>query len=514
MSLSELSVVPPLNQSPVSSSTIDYPANTIGGQNTHRKLRLTGRARLLSPEIVTALMAASDFCLLLTAGPLAVATYFPLPDRSGAEPASYLWTALFAATLFVGGFERLGGYRLSQLLKLRWQLTRALIMWSVTLSFLFVAAFAGNMSDTYSRGWVLAWFIEAPTLLLIGRSVLHFILTRWVQDGRLARNIVIVGAGNEGQRLIAKLSQFEDKSINFCGVFDDRQTGLSSSVFGHDVLGTTDDLIRIARRVPIDEVIIAMPLHAEERLKALFWKLKGIAIDLRLSVEPMADKFESRGLSHVGTIPVLDIADRPLKHWRATAKWIEDKVLSTILLTFFGPLMTITALLIKADSRGPIFFKQERFGFNNNVINILKFRTMYVDQCDHSGGQRTVQNDLRVTRVGRILRALSIDELPQLINVLRGEMSVVGPRPHAVAMRAGGRLYGDAVHVYIHRHRVKPGITGWAQVNGLRGEVDTIEKAAARVAHDIYYIDHWSLWLDCKIILKTVKILMSRDNAY
>jgi Undecaprenyl-phosphate glucose phosphotransferase len=283
---------------------------------------------------------------------------------------------------------------------------------------------------------------------------------------------------------------------------------------GLSIIGTTDDLLRVARRCPVDEVIIALPLDAEEQLKALFWKLKGIATDLRLSIEPIADRFQVRGMSYIGSVPVLEIADRPLKHWRALAKWIEDKVLSALLLIFLGPLMAISALLIKVDSRGPVFFAQERFGFNNAVIRVLKFRTMYADRGDQSGAQRTVPNDPRVTRVGRVLRSLSIDELPQLFNVLRGDMSLVGPRPHAIAMKAGGRLYCDAVEEYVQRHRVKPGITGWAQVNGLRGEIDTLEKGRARVTYDLYYIEHWSIWLDVKILLKTAGILASRDNAY
>jgi exopolysaccharide biosynthesis polyprenyl glycosylphosphotransferase len=236
-----------------------------------------------------------------------------------------------------------------------------------------------------------------------------------------------------------------------------------------------------------------------------------VALDLRLSVEPIAEKFQVRGMSYIGAAPVLEIADRPLKQWRAVAKWVEDKSLAILLLTAFAPLMAFVALLIKLDSRGPVLFAQKRFGFNNDVIPVLKFRTMYVDLGDRSGGQRTIRQDPRVTRMGRIIRALSIDELPQLINVLRGEMSIVGPRPHPIAMQAGnGALYGDAVAQYCHRHRVKPGITGWAQVNGLRGEVDTLHKARARVDHDLYYIEHWSPWLDLKIVLKTIFVVMYR----
>jgi len=473
-----------------------------------------GRRARLSPEILAAAVAAFDFCLVLIAGAAAFTWYFDLIKPSTAEPGRYFLIAVFGATVFVAGFERQGGYQLKQLLRLNWQLIRIPMMWGIALSTLLLAAFLGKLSESYSRGWALAWFTGAPALLLMARGVLHLVVMRWVECGQLTRNIVVVGAGKEGQRLIAKLREAEDKSITVRGIFDDREPRLTNSVLSANVMGTTDDLIRAARQVPVDEVIIALPLDAEEQLKALFWKLKGIATDLRLSIEPIAERFQVRGMSYVGTVPVLEIADRPLKHWRAVAKWIEDKVLSALLFLFFGPLMAITALLIKADSSGPVFFAQERFGFNNDVIKVLKFRTMYVDRGDQSGAQRTVQNDPRITRVGRVLRSLSIDELPQLINVLRGDMSLVGPRPHAIAMKAGGRLYCEAVEEYLHRHRVKPGITGWAQVNGLRGEIDTLDKARARVAHDLHYIEHWSPWFDLKILLRTAGILASRANAY
>jgi polysaccharide biosynthesis protein PslA len=179
-----------------------------------------------------------------------------------------------------------------------------------------------------------------------------------------------------------------------------------------------------------------------------------------------------------------------------------------------APAMAIIAALIRLDSPGPIFFVQDRFGFNNRPVKILKFRTMYTDKGDPSGGQRTLRDDPRVTRIGHILRSLSLDELPQLINVLRGEMSLVGPRPHAITMKAGDRFYYDAVKDYLHRHRVKPGITGWAQINGHRGEIDSIEKARLRVVYDLEYIERWSIWLDLKIVLMTCRILLSRENAY
>jgi exopolysaccharide biosynthesis polyprenyl glycosylphosphotransferase len=219
-------------------------------------------------------------------------------------------------------------------------------------------------------------------------------------------------------------------------------------------------------------------------------------------------------MSYAGGVPLLTIVDRPIKHWNAVAKWVEDKVVSALLLLLFAPLMMIIALLIKLDSRGPVFFIQDRFGFNNSVIRVFKFRTMDAERCDASGAQHTIYNDPRVTRVGRVLRALSLDELPQLFNVLIGDMSLIGPRPHPINMRAGGTLYGDAVEEYVQRHRVKPGITGWAQVNGCRGEIETMDQARARVQYDLYYIEHWSIWLDLKTLALTVKALLTCRHAY
>jgi exopolysaccharide biosynthesis polyprenyl glycosylphosphotransferase len=241
--------------------------------------------------------------------------------------------------------------------------------------------------------------------------------------------------------------------------------------------------------------------------------MKTLAIDVSVSIEPLAEMFQVRRTSYIGSVPVLAVVDRPLKHWRAAIKWGEDKVLAALLLLVMSPLMIIITILIKLDSRGPILFKQRRFGFNNEVIEVLKFRTMELDRGDPSGAQRTVADDPRITRVGRTLRALSLDELPQLINVLRGDMSLVGPRPHALRMKAGENLYAEAVEEYLQRHRVRPGITGLAQVSGLRGEVDTLEKARARVTHDIHYIEHWSFWLDLKILIKTVGVVLSREGA-
>jgi Undecaprenyl-phosphate glucose phosphotransferase len=484
------------------------------GRFTSTGLHPGQQHRSLTPEIVVGIIKAIDFSLVLLAGTAAFAFYLGVALHSAEECERYILTSLFGATLFVAGIQYIGGYTVRQLPMLRWQLTRGAGMWAIVVAVLLFAAFVGKVSETYSRGWTLSWTLSALAFILIERGTLRLAIARWLRQGHLARNVVIVGAGEQGERLIAKLRQPQDNRVAICGVFDDRGSRVPHSLCGCEVLGNTEDLLDFARHVQVDEVIIALPLGAEQRIKAIVDKLKSLPIDLRLSAEPIADKLPVRGISYAGDVPLLAIVNRPIKHWNAVAKWVEDKVISAFLLLLFAPTMAIIALLIKLDSRGPVFFVQERFGFNNNAIRVLKFRTMHADRSDLSGAQRTVPNDPRVTRVGRVLRALSFDELPQLINVLRGDMSLVGPRPHAITMRAGGRLYYEAIEEYVHRHRVKPGITGWAQVNGLRGQVDTLEKARARVEYDLFYIENWSLWLDLKTLALTLPILLSRQNAY
>jgi polysaccharide biosynthesis protein PslA len=323
----------------------------------------------------------------------------------------------------------------------------------------------------------------------------------------------VVGADQVGEQLLAKLQMAGENEVLVAGVFDDRRTRLPPVVSGYRVLGTTDDLISFVRNTLIDEVIIALPLRAEQRIGDLVAKLRSLPVDLRLSIDPI-NSFPMRGIAEVASARMIEILDRPLKNWSRVIKWLEDRLLSTILLVIFAPLMALIALAIRLESPGPVLFVQDRFGFNDKIIRVLKFRTMRVENCDQSGATRTVPNDSRVTRIGHFLRIFSLDELPQLINVLRGEMSLVGPRPHVPAMKAGERLYHEAVDNYCLRHHVLPGLTGWAQVNNSRGQIDSLAAARRRVELDIYYIDNWSLWLDVKILFMTARVALSRENAY
>jgi exopolysaccharide biosynthesis polyprenyl glycosylphosphotransferase len=240
-----------------------------------------------------------------------------------------------------------------------------------------------------------------------------------------------------------------------------------------------------------------------------------LPIDIRLSAHMAKLRLRPRAYSYIGSVPVLDLFDKPIADWDLVMKWIFDKVVGVSMLILLSPLLLVTALAVKLDSRGPVLFRQKRFGFNNDLVEVFKFRSMYVDQLDQGATKLVTKGDPRVTRVGRLIRKTSLDELPQLLNVVfYGNLSLVGPRPHALQAKAADRLYDQVVDGYFARHRVKPGITGWAQIHGWRGETDTQEKIQKRVEHDLYYIENWSLLLDLWIILKTPLSLLANKNAY
>ena len=218
--------------------------------------------------------------------------------------------------------------------------------------------------------------------------------------------------------------------------------------------------------------------------------------------------------SYLGGVPLLDAFARPLSGWGGIVKEVFDRICAAILVVLLAPVFAAVAIMVRLDSPGPVLFRQPRYGFNNQMIEVLKFRSMYHGDTDRFAERLVTRNDARVTRVGRFIRRTSLDELPQLFNVLKGELSLVGPRPHALQARAADTLYEEVVEGYLARHRVKPGVTGWAQINGWRGETDTAQKVERRVEHDLYYIESWSLWLDIKILIRTPLALIVGDNAY
>lgn len=373
-----------------------------------------------------------------------------------------------------------------------------------------------NVLTELSRGLALLYVFVCLALLFLSRIAFRKIAWLLMDLGYIGQRVVIYGADREvANRVIELLTIERLPHLKIIGFADDRKTRTDQSpIGGASFVGGFPELLKMAQDGELDQVIIALPKVQQARLDSIIDRLSAAAIDVCCMPREILELRSSYRMSFIGSLPVLSLWQRPIRDFDIVAKEIQDRLLALLALVVLSPVMALTALAIKLESKGNVLFVQQRFGFNNLEIGIYKFRSMYVDQQDVSGAERTKKNDERVTRVGKIIRRLSIDELPQLLNVLRGEMSLVGPRPHATQMRVGDKFYFDAVEGYAARHRVKPGITGLAQVRGLRGEIDTVERAKKRVEYDTYYIDHWSPLLDLRIILETVFMIVWDRNAY
>ncbi len=424
---------------------------------------------------------------------------------------------ILAATLLANVlFNAARTHRIAAYRTLFTQISRVLMGWAVVALLLAVGGFIFKASDLISRFWLISWFISGSVLLVSYRLALRALVMVWTRQGRLKRRTVIVGGGKDAEALIEQVRQGGDNDIRLFGLFDDRVDNRSPEmVAGCPKLGTVADLVEFARRTTVDLVIVSMPLSAEKRVLEMLTQLWVLPVDIRLSAHMSKLKFTDRAYSYVGDLAVFDMADRPITDWNLIFKWVFDKIVALTALVLLSPVMLITAIAIKLESRGPVFFMQNRHGFNNELIKIYKFRSMRTDMADAGAAKLVTKDDPRVTKVGKFIRKTSIDELPQLLNVLKGQLSVVGPRPHALQAKADNKLYYEAVEGYFARHRVKPGITGWAQVNGWRGETDTVDKIMQRVNHDLYYIEHWSLLLDLYILVLTpISLVSKNENAY
>jgi len=387
--------------------------------------------------------------------------------------------------------------------------------WTLVMVVLAVGIFFFKAGDLFSRVWLASWFGGGAALLVAYRLALRALVMHWTRQGRLRRRTVIVGGGSDAEVLIEQVRAGASNDIALLGLFDDRIDVRSpDSVAGVAKLGKVVDLIEFARRTAVDLVIVSMPLSAEKRVLDMLTQLWVLPVDIRLSAHMSKLKFTHKAYSYVGDIAVFDMADRPISDWNLVFKWVFDKLVALTALVLLSPVMLVTAVAIKLTSKGPVFFRQKRHGFNNELISIFKFRSMRTDMADAGAAKLVTKDDPRVTPIGKFIRKTSIDELPQLFNVLKGELSVVGPRPHALQAKADNQLYHEAVEGYFARHRVKPGMTGWAQINGWRGETDTIDKIMQRVNHDLYYIEHWSILFDLYIVVMTPFRLFNSENAY
>ena len=466
-----------------------------------------------SPIVVAGIIRAIESTLVALVGALIYSVYV-VPAEGFSWP--YLAAIAIISGLTIIAFEAVDIYHIHAFRQPLNQMARMLAAWSVVFLLAATLSFFFKFDQMFSRVWLLAFWGVGAVALMASRSVIYVLVRRWVRDGRLTRRAVIVGGGEAGESLVNALKEQVDSDVRIIGVFDDRNNDRSPTACGGlPKLGTVDDFVEFARRTRIDLVIFSLPISAENRLLQMLKKLWVLPVDIRLSAHSNQLRFRPRSYSYIGEVPVLDVFDRPIADWDVVMKWLFDKIVGGLLLLALLPVMAVVALAIKIDSRGPVLFKQKRYGFNNDLIEVYKFRSMYVDQCDATASQLVTKGDSRVTRVGRFIRKASIDELPQLFNVVfRGNLSLVGPRPHAVNAKAAARLYDEAVDGYFARHRVKPGVTGWAQINGWRGETDTQEKIQKRVEYDLYYIENWSVLFDLYIVAMTPFALLKSENAY
>ena len=375
------------------------------------------------------------------------------------------------------------------------------------------ALFLLNQGQLPARLWPLAWFGCAFVLLGGSRLPLQRLLRYWTDTGRLTRTVAIVGLSEFSQAFIDRLGA-DPGQYRVVGIFDDRLSRVPPSQSGIDVRGTVADLVERSRQERVDVIVIALPLSAVDRIKAIMDKLGSTIADIVLTTDVLGLHYTPPQFNGIGRNPVVLVREAPLKDWRAVEKAMLDYGVGILALIVLSPLLLVTALLIKLESPGPVLFRQPRMGLNNRLFLCYKFRSMQHGKADLMADQQTIRDDPRVTRVGRVIRRLSIDELPQLLNVLNGTMSLVGPRPHAPHTKAADQLFAEVVQQYAARHRVKPGITGWAQVNGWRGETKTIQQIEQRVKCDLAYIENWSVRFDIKIMLMTVLREVRSQHAF
>jgi Undecaprenyl-phosphate glucose phosphotransferase len=368
--------------------------------------------------------------------------------------------------------------------------------------------------DDFPRSWLIIWLASSLLLTSLTRVLAARYVRRLQRQGVLTEVIAVVGAGPVADRLVQALRQTRPETIELLGVFDDKVLGAVPSTIKSS--GTLAQLLELGKTRKIDWILLTLPPTAEHRLLSIVQRLKALSVPIGLCPQHVGLTVPYRTIDYVGdSVPVSLLADRPIKRWNAVLKAGEDFVIGGIATLLLLPVLGIIALAIRLDGAGPIIFKQRRHTVNNREFDIYKFRTMRWNPLGATETlKQTSRTDDRITRVGRFLRSSSLDELPQLFNVLKGDMSLVGPRPHAVNMRTEDQLGSEITGTYAHRHRVKPGITGWSQVNGARGATDTAAQLRRRVELDLHYIENWSFLLDLKILARTPREVLKRTNAY
>lgn len=471
---------------------------------------LRPREHRYSIAIVPGAMAMIDLLLILFISYQTCNYFVILNDEVRGQ---YIFAAAFVGFVTLLLFQRAGLYDLDAIMRpLRFS---DAIIAGIATSFLFLLTivFSLNVAGAYSFDWLMAFAAFSAVAIILARFLCYAVLLRLARSGRIGRSLVVLGGGEQARRFLTRIDEVKPYFTSVIAVYADETDGGEDRLAGHAIVGGSARLLSDVRAGLIDDIVIALPWNEDRRLVAIVEQLKEMPVNVHISSDLVGFSLRfTPVLGSLSNLSMFEVERRPIAGWSSLLKSVEDYIFAGVALLALSPLLALVAIAIKIDDpNGPVFFMQKRLGFNNRMFEIYKFRSMYRNDGGEKIVRQATRGDPRVTRVGRFIRATSIDELPQLLNVLNGSMSLVGPRPHALSHN---EEYGRRIRGYFTRHKVKPGITGWAQVNGLRGETEALESMEARIRHDIYYAENWSLLFDLRILVMTVFVILFQKSAY
>jgi putative colanic acid biosynthesis UDP-glucose lipid carrier transferase len=382
--------------------------------------------------------------------------------------------------------------------------------WILIVGLLLMLGWATRTLSSFDERVMVTWVSLTPVALFVAQLLLPVVLPKVLAAEGLKRKAVVAGGGSLGRSLAQRVRTAPFLGVEVAGFFDDRAAARLEGIPPDEVLGTIDELVAYVKANRVDLIYVAMPMAAQKRIMQLLDELRDTTASVYFAPDIFLFDLIQARMDTIGGIPVLAVCETPFHGMNAMVKRFSDIILSALILVLISPVLAAIAIGVKVTSPGPALFRQRRYGLDGREVIVYKFRSMTVAE-DGAVVTQAKKNDSRVTPFGAFLRRTSLDELPQFVNVLQGRMSIVGPRPHAVAHN---EQYRKLISGYMIRHKVRPGITGWAQVNGLRGETETVDKMQARIEYDLDYLRHWSLKLDLHIIWKTIFVVFRRQNAY